>query len=61
MILYVLIFLNGVGLALSGRIPFRFAVPGLAVDVLLIALFLWLLNRQKRTGKEERGSSMARG
>jgi hypothetical protein len=53
LILYVLIFLNGAGYTISGRIPFWFAVPGLIVDALLIALFLWLLARQKsRTGSE---------
>src|SRR5271165_1851683 len=50
LILYVLILLNGAGLVLRGRIPFRFAVPGLTVDALLFALFLWLLTRQKDRG-----------
>lgn len=61
LILYILIFLNGLGLALSGMIPLTFAVPGLTIDVLLIALFLWLLGRQKKDGEEEVGSPNARG
>jgi hypothetical protein len=53
LILYILIFLNGAGLAIRGRIPFWFAVPGLTVDALLIALFLWLLTRQRSKAGSE--------
>jgi hypothetical protein len=61
LILYILILVNGAGLTLSGKIPLTFAVPGLTIDVLLIALFMWLLGRQKKAGKEEGGSPMVRG
>jgi|HubBroStandDraft_5_1064220.scaffolds.fasta_scaffold85244_2 hypothetical protein len=47
LVLYLLIFLNGVVLIIRGSVPLKFAIPGLTVDALLIALFLWILARQK--------------
>ncbi len=49
LVLYALIFLNAIGLVVSGKVPVQFAMPGIIVDLLLFALFLWLLVRQQRS------------
>lgn len=43
--LYVVILLNGLGLIVQRTVPLRYALPGLLIDVLLIAVFWWLLAR----------------
>jgi len=45
LILYVLILLNGLRLVVQGSVPLRYAIPGLIVDVFLLAVFWWLLVR----------------
>lgn len=45
LVLYIVILLNGLRLVLQGTVPLRYAIPGLIVDVFLIAVSWWLLAR----------------
>jgi len=49
LVLYVLILLNGIRLVVEHSVPWAYAIPGLAMDIFLIAVFGWLLRRLKKT------------
>lgn len=47
LVLYVVILLNGLRLVLQRTVPLPYAIPGLIVDLFLIAVFWWLRARGK--------------
>ena len=49
LVLYVLILLNGIRLVAQNSLPWSYAIPGLAIDLFLIAIFWFSLRRLKRT------------
>jgi peptidoglycan/LPS O-acetylase OafA/YrhL len=48
LVLYILILLNGIALILQREIPLNYAIPGLAIDMFLIAVFWISLRRLKK-------------
>jgi uncharacterized membrane protein len=48
LVLYVLILLNGIRLVVQREVPLKYAIPGLVIDILLIAVFWTSLRRLNR-------------
>lgn len=58
LILYGLILLNGIRLVLEGDVPWRYAIPGLAIDLLMIGVCWFCLRRlQKGTASNLKGEA----
>jgi hypothetical protein len=54
LVLYVLILLNGIRLIVQRQMPLNYAIPGLAIDMFLIAVFWISLRRLKRVEPSNR-------
>ena len=48
LVVWGLIFLNGIRLLLQGEVPWKYAIPGLTIDLFLIVVFWISLNRVKK-------------